>query len=92
MKLQIHINIQLHSPLVFPTPTADLIADMLHPTWKLGHVGLEGPLFVSSDRPAVIEDHIVVSQIPQAQVHYFLGRSEEQVLTNFAAESVPVIL
>ena len=92
MKLQVLVNIWPHSSPKSLTPKADLIANMLHPTRKLRHINLEGSLVVSPDRPAVIKDHIVVSQIPQTQVHDFLSCSEEQVLADFAAKSVPVIL
>lgn len=63
-----------------------------HAVWELGLVDYEVAIVATSTGPAVVEDDIVVAQIPQPVVYQQLGSLEQQILGDIAGERVPVVL
>ena len=71
----------------------ECVAHGLHAVGEFGGVRDEGVIVgaVASDGPAVVEDHVVVSEIFESVVDDQLCGLQEQGLGDVAAEAVPVV-
>ena len=63
-----------------------------HAVWEFGRVGDQRVVAgIAADGPAVVEDHVVVSEIFESVVDDQLCGLQEQGLGDVAAEAVPVV-
>ena len=70
----------------------DVVADSLHPIWKLGGVAdqlaLGCALFL---QPAVIQHEVVVASIPHPGLDHRIRRVADKLFINFLLEGIPAI-
>lgn len=68
------------------------VRHMLHSIWEFGLIRPQIPGVVASVRPTIIQNDVLVPEIPQPRVDKDLGSVKEERLRDIAEERVPIIL
>jgi len=69
----------------------DLASKRLYATRKLVLVFNEITALVTSNRPTIVKNDVVVSEITKTEINHVLRCGEQQALVHIAVEGVPVI-
>lgn len=68
------------------------IGHMRHSIGKFGRVHLEVASGVPACRPAVVDKDVFIPEILETEIDHDLGRGEDDVFRDIAAEGVPSVL
>ena len=68
-----------------------LAAQIAHSVGKLGGIGDESPIRCTARRPTIIQNDVLIAEVPQATLFDGTGRREDQTLTEAATKCIPVI-